>query len=102
LNSIRSFETVMLRLSVMFKLSIGLLAIAVSFGLGSGYGRAAEVPPPLEFNMMQLVRDEHDLITNMIRRQLAEERDRYSEPRTAITTQGARGVRPLARARHDS
>ena len=57
--------------------------------------------------MLQLVRDEHDLITDMVRRQLAEERDRYSEPRSAIiafpmTSQGVRAARPLARARHNS
>jgi hypothetical protein len=90
----------------MLKLSVGLLAIVAGVAVASLYGRAAELAPVPAFNTMQLVRDEHDLISGMVQRQLAEERDRYSEPRKAITTpvasQGARGVRPLARARHDS
>jgi hypothetical protein len=106
LNSIRAFETILLRLSVMLKLSVWFLAIAAGVSLASSYGRAAEVAPAPAFNVMQLVQDEHDLITEMVQRQLAEERDRYSEPRSAITTpvasQGARGARVLGRARHDS
>jgi hypothetical protein len=35
--------------------------------------------------MMQLVRDEHDLVADMIKAQLAAERDRYVEQGTAIT-----------------
>jgi hypothetical protein len=34
---------------------------------------------------MQLLRDEHDLVADMIKAQLAAERDRYAEQRTAIT-----------------
>jgi hypothetical protein len=34
--------------------------------------------------MMQLLRDEHDLVAEMIRGQLAAERDRYKEQRTAV------------------
>ena len=40
--------------------------------------------------MMQLVRDEHDLVADMIKAQFAAERDRYAEQRTAIgATPGA-------------
>ena len=35
---------------------------------------------------MQLLRDEHDLVAEMIRGQLAAERDRYKEQRTAVST----------------
>jgi hypothetical protein len=36
--------------------------------------------------MMQLLRDEHDLVAEMIRGQRAAERDRYKEQRTAVNT----------------
>ena len=38
--------------------------------------------------MMQIVRDEHDLVADMIKAQLAAERNRYAEQRTAITPSG--------------
>jgi hypothetical protein len=34
--------------------------------------------------MMQIVRDEHDLVADMIKAQVAAERNRYAEQRTAI------------------
>jgi hypothetical protein len=47
--------------------------------------------------MMQLVRDEHDLVADMTKTQLAAERDRYAEQRTAITaTPSAVGTAPRA------
>jgi hypothetical protein len=47
--------------------------------------------------MMQLVHDEHDLVAEMIKAQLAAERDRYAEQRTAITaTPSAVGTAPRA------
>jgi hypothetical protein len=60
---------------------------------------------------MQLVRDEHDLVTDTVRQQLAKERDRYKEPRTALSTspnvvgmasQGARVTRTTMRGRGNS
>jgi hypothetical protein len=49
--------------------------------------------------MMQLVRDEHDLVADMIKAQLAAERDRYAEQRAAITaTPSAVGAAPASRA----
>jgi hypothetical protein len=68
---------------------IGLVTIGLSgFVMASQWGYAAEPPAypvPASPEMMQLVRDEHDLVADMIRVQLAAERDRYSEQRTAIT-----------------
>jgi hypothetical protein len=91
----------------MLKPSVALFMIISAFGLGTEYGRAAEPAPFSEFNLTQLVRDEHDLIADMVQRQLADERDHYSEPRTAVVTspvasQRARAGRPLTRARHES
>jgi hypothetical protein len=49
--------------------------------------------------MMQLVRDEHDLVADMIKAQLAAERDRYAEQRTAIgASPGAVGAASVPRA----
>jgi hypothetical protein len=71
-------------------LSAGLLAVGLTgFVTVSQWGYAAEPPAypvPATPEMMQLVRDEHDLVAEMIRGQLAAERDRYNEPRTAIST----------------
>ena len=56
--------------------------------MASQWGHAAEPPAyPVRATpeMMQLVRDEHDLVADMIKAQLAAERDRYAEQRTAIT-----------------
>jgi hypothetical protein len=48
---------------------------------------------------MQLVRDEHDLVADMIKAQLAVERDRYAERRTAISaTPSAVGTASAPRA----
>jgi hypothetical protein len=56
--------------------------------MASQWGYAAEPPAypvPATPEMMRLVRDEHDLVADMIKAQLAAERDRYAEQRTAIT-----------------
>jgi hypothetical protein len=82
--------------------SVGLLTVGLTaFVMASQWGHAAEpraYPVPASVEMMQVLRDEHDLVAEMIRGQLAAERDRYSEPRTAISTasvprQGDRIVR---------
>jgi hypothetical protein len=70
-------------------LTLGLVAVAlIGFVMASQWGYAAEPPTypvPATPEMMQLVRDEHDLVADMIKAQLAAERDRYAEQRTAIT-----------------
>jgi hypothetical protein len=70
-------------------LTLGLAAIGLTgFVMASQWGYAAEPPAyPVRATpeMMQLVRDEHDLVADMIKAQLAAERDRYAEQRTAIT-----------------
>jgi hypothetical protein len=71
-------------------LSAGLPAVGLTwFVMASQWGYAAGPPAyPVRATpeMMQLLRDEHDLVAEMIRGQLAAERDRYNEPRTAIST----------------
>ena len=75
-------------------LTAGLVAIGLTgFVMASQWGYAAEPPAypvPATPEMMQIVRDEHDLVADMIKVQLAVERDRYAEQRTAI------GVNPSA------
>ena len=70
-------------------LRLGLVAVGLTgFVMASQWGYAAEPPAhpvPATPEMMQLVRDEHDLVGDMIKAQLAAERDRYAEQRTAIT-----------------
>ena len=70
-------------------LTIGLVAVGLTgFVTASPWGHAAEPPAyPISATpeMMQLVRDEHDLVAEMIKAQLAAERNRYAEQRTAIT-----------------
>ena len=67
----------------------GLVAVGLTgFVMASQWGYAAEPPAypvPATPEMMQLVRDEHDLVADMIKAQLAAERDRYAEQRTAIS-----------------
>src|SRR5215831_4761970 len=69
--------------------SAALVVVALTgFVMASQWGYAAEPPAypvPATPEMMQLVRDEHDLVADMIKVQLAAERDRYTERRTAIT-----------------
>jgi hypothetical protein len=71
-------------------LSAGLVAVGLTgFVMASQWGYAAEPPAypvPATPEMMQLLRDEHDLVAEMIRGQLAAERDRYKEQRTAVST----------------
>ena len=68
-------------------LTAGLVAAGLTgFVMASQWGYAAERPAyPASPEMMQLVRDEHDLVADMIKAQLAAERDRYAEQRTAIS-----------------
>ena len=70
-------------------LTAGLVAVGLTgFVMASQWGYAAEPPAypvPATPEMMQLVRDEHDLVADMIKAQLAAERDRYAEQRTAIS-----------------
>ena len=70
--------------------SAGLIAVGVSgLVMASQWGHAAEPPAypvPATPEMMQLLRVEHDLVAEMIRGQLAAERDRYTEQRMAVST----------------
>ena len=70
-------------------LTAGLVAVGLTgFVMASQWGYAAEPPAypvPASPEMMQLVRDEDDLVADMIKAQLAAERDRYAEQRTAIS-----------------
>ena len=84
-------------------LTVGLAAVGlIGFVTASQWGYAAEPPAhsaPATLEMMQLVRDEHDLVADMIKAQLAAERDRYAEQRTAISASpGAVGTASVPRA----
>ena len=84
-------------------LTAGLVAVGLTgFVMASQWGYAAEPPAypvPASPEMMQLVRDEHDLVADMIKAQLAAERDRYAEQRTAISaTPSAVGSASVPRA----
>jgi hypothetical protein len=84
-------------------LTLGLVAVGlIGFVMASQWGYAAEPPTypvPATPEMMQLVRDEHDLVADLIKDQLAAERDRYAEQRTAITAPpSAVGVASAPRA----
>jgi hypothetical protein len=84
-------------------LTVGLAAVGlIGFVTASQWGYAAEPPAhsaPATPEMMQLVRDEHDLVADMIKAQLAAERDRYAEQRTAISASpGAVGTASVPRA----
>ena len=70
-------------------LSAGLFTVGLTgFVMASQSGHAAEPPayPVPATPEIQLLRDEHDLVAEMIRGQLAAERDRYKEQSTAIST----------------
>ena len=84
-------------------LTAGLVAIGLTgFVMASQWGYAAEPPAypvPATPEMMQIVRDEHDLVADMIKAQLAAERDRYAEQRTTISaTPSAVGSASVPRA----
>ena len=84
-------------------LTVGLVAVGLTgFVMASQWGYAAEPPAypvPATPELMQLVRDEHDLVADMVKAQLAAERDRYAEQRTAITaTPSAVGTASAPRA----
>ena len=84
-------------------LTVGLAAVGlIGFVTASQWGYAAEPPAhsaPATPEMMQLVRDEHDLVADMIKAQLAAERDRYAEQRTTISaTPSAVGSASVPRA----
>jgi hypothetical protein len=78
------------------KLSAVVLASIVATVMASQWGYAAE-PVPVTSEAMQLVHDEHDLVAQMVQGQLAEERDRYKEPRTAINASNAAGMASVPR-----
>ena len=95
-------------------LTLGLVAVGLAASvMASQWGHAAEPPAypvPATPEMMQLLRVEHDLVAEMIRGQLAAERDRYTEQRMAVSTtttssavapQGDR-ARPTVRGRRNS
>jgi hypothetical protein len=73
-------------------LTVGLVTVGLTgFVMASQSGYAAEPPPypvPATPEMMKLIRDEHDLVADMIKAQLAAERNRYADGRTAITSSG--------------
>ena len=84
-------------------LTAGLVAVGLTgCVMASQWGYAAEPPAypfPASPEMMQLVRDEHDLVADMIKAQLAAERDRYAEQRTTISaTPSAVGSASVPRA----
>jgi hypothetical protein len=84
-------------------LTAGMVAVGLTgFVMASQWGYAAEPPAypvPASPEMMQLVRDEHDLVADMIKAQLAAERDRYAEQRTTISaTPSAVGSASVPRA----
>jgi hypothetical protein len=59
------------------------------FAMATQWGHAAERPDqsvPATAEMMSLMREEHELVAQMIRAQLAVERDIYEEQRTAVDT----------------
>jgi hypothetical protein len=61
------------------------------FVMASQWGHAAEPPAyPVRatFESMQLLRDEHNLVAQMIKQQLAAEQERYREQRTVISSPG--------------
>jgi hypothetical protein len=80
----------------------GLVTVGLcGFVMASQWGYAAEPPAypvPATPEMMQLVRDEHDLVADMVKAQLAAERDRYAEQRTAINAAPGAGPAPVVRA----
>jgi hypothetical protein len=73
-----------------------LIAVgSTGFVMASQWGHAAEPPAyPVRATSesMQLLRDEHDLVAEMIKGQLAAERDRYREQRTAVNAASAASV----------
>ena len=84
-------------------LTLGLVTVGLTgFVMASQWGYAAEPPAypvPATPEIMQLVRDERDLVADMIKAQLAAERDRYAEQRTAISaTPSAVGTASAPRA----
>ena len=84
-------------------LTAGLVAVGLTgFVMASQWGYAAERPAhpvPATPEMMQLVRDEHNLVADMIKAQLVAERDRYAEQRTTISaTPSAVGSASVPRA----
>ena len=84
-------------------LTAGLVAVGLAgFVMASQWGYAAErpaYPVPATPEMMQLVRDEHNLVADMIKAQLVAERDRYAEQRTTISaTPSAVGSASVPRA----
>ena len=75
--------------------------------MASQWGPAAE-PVPVPSEMMQVVRDEQDLVTDMVREQLAKERDTIRSEddaqyqRCGDGVEGGRVARSTIRGRGDS
>jgi hypothetical protein len=86
LNSSRPFKTGVGNGKAFAHGGTGRIGLT-GFVMASQWGYAAEPPA---YPVPQIVRDEHDLVADMIKAQLAVERDRYAEQRTAI------GVTPSA------
>src|ERR1700733_5843918 len=70
-------------------LTAGFVAVGLTgFVMARQMGYPPEPPAypvPATPEMMQLVRDEHNLVADMIKAQLVAERDRYAEQRTTIS-----------------
>ena len=83
-------------------LTAGLVAIGLTgFVMASQWGYAAErpaYPVPATPEMMQLVRDEHNLVADMIKAQLVAERDRYASKEQQSAPPRALSVQPPYRA----
>ena len=61
---------------LLSRFAAGLLASSLSGFLMNGqWGHATEPPTPASLEMMQLLRDEHGLVTGMVKAQLASERE---------------------------
>ena len=75
---------------LLSRFATGLLASSLSGFLMNGqWGHAAEppaYPTPASLEMMQLLRDEHGLVTGMVRAQLAAEREALPRQRAISST----------------
>jgi hypothetical protein len=66
-------------------LAVGLAGSALAIQSAPAAERP-DYPMAAPLEMMRLLRDEHDLVAQMIRAQLAAEQDRYKEQRTAVSS----------------
>ena len=74
------------------RFAAGLLASLFSgFLINGQWGHAAEppaYPSPASLEMMQLLSDEHGLVADMVKAQLAAERTELTRPRTVSSIDG--------------